>query len=683
MFNAKNIPFEGLDKLDTQDPNQFLRRETVNVPSITGDTKKNITYIEYLLSGENADLVRLQLTLSHYVSLIKPDDQTHLLALEKFTRCICLYILQNHSLESIANIQAQLERYFPFYIGHSEKRDWLKTYHEKNNMSAMLQDIFKRISYRVRVGQCARASASLMNLPVESIKKNILSMAEDSFYTTHQTKAFQAVNTISAQTGWLMSHVPGLSYVNATANKIAQAIDYPLEIPTERQKTLRRYVKRVDMIASEGITFLPQKEKEAHVELLMIFYAGGNPSLQEDIATKMNGIIIGEQANPELLTCILTNIAPEPLGLQWIALHAKPDILNKLSFQANKILLGAAVSFCNNAERVKHQEVMGSINTEHVQLFPVNLRLSENATAGTEWLAYLLCMGNLPKVSEVRITCGTLNRRQTMLMLYLMGSSKLVIASDDPVNIAKLSTLAAFTPQCCYEITGNDISKTAALVTKHSLAYRRLSTRIRLKNPSLEILQDIMTNTECFNRLLPCAFVQYSLSWTDHVLNKSIEFELSATSIKPCTSTTLLPRSKAKLVDYILDIFSQDWGKALEVRDKNHCIKVRPIAIPGKALSKESVKNAIANHDQLQLFVYAESEGEKVFLYDIYCAPIKGNKSVIKPGPFITTQKEFEHAKTDFPEIQIDKALNETILFSRAASEAVDLSSLMNKKRID
>jgi hypothetical protein len=639
--------FDGFDGLRSSDANDFIKRD------------QNLTYIEHLIK-ENTDLVRIQQVLTQFALLIKPDDHVHQLALEKFTRCVCLHLFKTQPLAELSKIKSKQETYFPFYVGNSEKPDWLKSYNADHKTPEMLQFMFTRESIRVKVGQCVSSSGFLANLDLVQIQKDITTMANDPFFSAHQTPVYQAINSVSTAGGNLMRQIPGLSYINTLANKMADATGQPLEVVTARKTILLSYADRILGILSDDLRHISQKQKLVHVELLSIFFASGNETLQNDIAEKATKIILLEKDNHELLRHFLKNIAPEPLGLQCFGLQAPKGMLPLLSLEANRILLASIEKSQSTTDSVAH------------------LIWTKDSNETLEWLAYLMCMGNFPQLSEVRISFDTLTHRQTLLLLYLMGSSKLVIDAQDPVSIAKLSTISAFTPQCIYDLTSCIPAGARAVdVTKNALAYGRLTTHIRIKDPADETIATIMQETHCFHNALPGAQVNYSLYFSHSERIKSVEFQLSRTTIRPSGKTITNEHQREKLIGYILDFFSDNWKTTLMVCEHHQLTKNRPLAIPASALSDhelhEEVKEYINKHLHLQLFVYNQPDEGKHFLYDIHLLPTK--PIMLKPGPFTLTDAALALAVHDFPELQMSTTQKNTLRLSQHQNATMSLNS--------
>jgi len=666
MMRAEYVPFEGFDGLRSKDARDFLKRDT------------ELTYIEYLISTKKIDLEQFQQLLTQYVTLIPADDPLHAFALEKFTRCVCIYILGSATLAELSKVKATLDTYFPFYLGTSYKPEWLASYAEKNKMPDMIQHLFMRDSIRIRIGQCVATSGVLSNLDLPAIKNAIVAMADDPFFSTHQQRVLGAINTVTATAGWAMRQVPVLSHINSFTNKLAQAAGQPLEVRTGRKYKLLAFAERISGILSDDLRHITQEQKLVHMELLSILFENANPTLQDDIANKANAIILLEKNNSELLQHFLKNIAPAPLGLKCYGMRSNADMLSQLSVEANNLLLRAS-----------------TIRTDSTMTGSIAINFDTH-DENTMWLAYFACMGKFNSVTEVRMTCGTPTHPQTQLLLYLMGSPKLVIDAVDPVSIAKLSTLTAFTPQCSFDISKIDKAEqanTATEVTRHALAYGRRATSIRITDPDdktvEQIMKDtdcfrtidpedktaeqIMKHTDCFTKIHPCAAVNYALSFTQSIECRCVEFELSGTKIKPYGNTTKSIPAQEKLLGYILDFFSANWAQKLIVTDKYDCVKIRPIAVPANELHK--VKDMIERHQHLQLFVYSAPDEGKHFLYDIHRLPLE--IPVSKPGPFTTTAAALEIAVNDFPLLQMPGSLGCTLLLSQTASTPTSSSAII------
>ena len=282
MMKAEHVPFAGFDGLNTKDARDFLKRDT------------NLSYLEYLVSKNETALPYFQELLSHYVAIIPDEDPVHHLALEKFTRCVCFYVLASSPLSELSQIKATLETYFPFYIGKSYKLAWLTSYAEKNNTHDMIQHMFTRDSIRIRVGQLV-AIGVLSNIDLPKIKDAILTMANDPFFSTHQQPVFGAINAVTSTAGWAMRQIPVLSHVQAFVNKVAEATDQSLEISTGRKATLLSYADRVLSIFSDHLHHVDPKRKLAHVELLCIFFASANDYLKKEIADIATKLILSEK----------------------------------------------------------------------------------------------------------------------------------------------------------------------------------------------------------------------------------------------------------------------------------------------------------------------------------------------------------------------------------------------------
>ena len=67
----------------------------------------------------------------------------------------------------------------------------------------------------------------------------------------------------------------------------------------------------------------------------------------------------------------------------------------------------------------------------------------------------------------------------------------------------------------------------------------------------------------------------------------------------------------------------------------------------------------------MQLLVYKVIDGNKIYQFDVEFHPSGPNKRIIKPGEFITTQKELDAARLAFPSMQGSDIVKETFYPSR------------------
>jgi len=361
---------------------------------------------------------------------------TYTLAKIKYMRLVCRAIIINpeRNLDQIARMNNTLTDFFP----------------EDN---PRLHEILIRDSYRIIIGRILGDISTIRTIyNSQGAIQHIRMMAKHPLYSTNRNEALKRMNEL---TSTATSYFSGMSMFNSEmfSSLVSPLVtQYDQLTSTQRSLDLAKYAQAFNMLHAPG-------SDVAHIDLLSFLYFEGNEALQKEIVDRIDSIIEHHPANTALHAHILETFAPEPLGKMAYAMHAhSSNILSALKSESYLKLFRACPYLLKEDEDVKYFNLGLDkvINAFHP--FTEEFSFHSSTPASTRWLAYLMCMGVVPKIEKIYINADDVSMDDQMLISYLMCCSKLVLSSSNHQTLAVVSTLPI---QCIITGDTNEPAPTA------------------------------------------------------------------------------------------------------------------------------------------------------------------------------------------------------------------------------
>jgi hypothetical protein len=502
------------------------------------------------------------------------------------------------------------------------------------------------ICLKTDIGKLIRGVPSIHALDLDALEVSLIKLAADPLYAkTESTSFYNAM----------------LSIVTTTH--------------TSHQ--LSSYASILPELSLSNYSRLSAQTKQSCIELLVILYDEGSEDMQASVISQLEKLIDNDPNDKLLQQILLITLAPAPLGRGLSRFRARgPELLAALSPQIVMQLLEAIpdllpeaedkTQFFQNLAEIKSAKspLSLTLKSQVMPIIPV-LKL----TQASLWLAYVLCLANIPNVAQIEIHHYLIDENAKSVMLALMGSEKLVLRFSDYAYESNPVEVMDF-----YKIFSPRPAKFRLQFTQKSYLYnfnanRTFSRRLHLGLSELRLHEDLCTNGRIsFNFFEPYLKDEGAAITLQFTANQAPACDLIVRSnqIEPGPLSCQSKESMREYGKYLLR-YAENWTTVSSPPEKS-LDKYRrlPIECPLKYLTDITPLFQIAlqkNNSQDCVWLVV---GEDSFAYDLYVYAHK-----LELGPL--TQADFgdrKLAKQTFPD-QIQDSPHS--LFVIAARKVVSL----------